>query len=498
MVNKTGNDVKIPWKDDELSRHECAKFLTSYLTKRFGTISGKKGEDSFVLNINSSWGFGKSYFLENWKIDLENSGYPVIYYDAWKNDFSDEPLLGFISELESSLGQLFKRSTKARRHAESIVASAKRLLRPALPLLLAALTKKFTNMTFDELMHEVDIADCGVGATDNGANSSNSSETLSKVIEKAAEQALKEHKTKQKYIAEFRVHVSALVDYIAKSLSSTQLPIFVMVDELDRCRPTYAIELLENIKHIFGVPGMCFIVATDSKQLAASVKAVYGSEFDAERYLQRFFDQEYVLPDPDYIKYANFLFSTEEFQSGKIINLIGSGSETSQNVQLFANMSKVFGLTLRGQNQCFEMFRAIYLMWNSTERIHLPYLLFLIFLRHARLEAFVSYLSNPLGSEWENALDKRVINSKIFSVMKWVDDSRFQKKSEKISFKELISEYSDLSARDIRTVMRYVGNVKLIFAMEAGQELLNCGEFTEENNPLRKYAILVRQAGQLI
>ena len=73
---------------------------------------------------------------------------------------------------------------------------------------------------------------------------------------------------------------------VLEDQAGVQLPLFVFVDELDRCRPDYAIELLEGIKHLFGVPGVYFVVATNTVQLGESVKAVYGSGFDGVRYLK--------------------------------------------------------------------------------------------------------------------------------------------------------------------------------------------------------------------
>ena len=84
----------------------------------------------------------------------------------------------------------------------------------------------------------------------------------------------------------FKIDMGLLLKEIGKE---KELPLFILIDELDRCRPNYAIELLENIKHIFDIPGIVFIVATDSKQLSHSINAVYGSKFASEKYLKRFF-----------------------------------------------------------------------------------------------------------------------------------------------------------------------------------------------------------------
>ncbi|MGL6556561.1 KAP family P-loop NTPase fold protein [Aeromonas dhakensis] len=72
-------------------------------------------------------------------------------------------------------------------------------------------------------------------------------------------------------------------------------PTFVIIDELDRCRPNYAVEMLEAVKHIFDITGVYFIIATDTEQLQHAIKVVYGEEFDAQTYLSRFFDSRFSL-----------------------------------------------------------------------------------------------------------------------------------------------------------------------------------------------------------
>ena len=67
-----------------------------------------------------------------------------------------------------------------------------------------------------------------------------------------------------------------------------------IIDELDRCRPTFAIELLERVKHIFDVPNIVFVFGINREELTKSLRSVYG-EIEAEEYLRRFFDMELRL-----------------------------------------------------------------------------------------------------------------------------------------------------------------------------------------------------------
>lgn len=79
----------------------------------------------------------------------------------------------------------------------------------------------------------------------------------------------------------------------------------VIVDELDRCRPTYAVELLEIVKHLFNVPGIVFVLGVDRGQLASSAAKVFGTGVDADGYLRRFIDLECALPEPDLSLYCS-------------------------------------------------------------------------------------------------------------------------------------------------------------------------------------------------
>ena len=89
--------------------------------------------------------------------------------------------------------------------------------------------------------------------------------------------------------------------------SSTNQPLVVIIDELDRCRPTYAVECLERIKHLLEIPNIVFVLGVNRDELCQSIKHVNG-QIDASTYLQRFFDLEFNLP----------LVRTREFWAARI------------------------------------------------------------------------------------------------------------------------------------------------------------------------------------
>ena len=146
----------------------------------------------------------------------------------------------------------------------------------------------------------------GVGdaLVSHGANLS-IAETLEELLDSAssgAEQAAKKMLAKEEGIT---VHLAKFRDALEKfALSCSQggaapKPLVLLVDELDRCRPNFAIDLLEVLKHIFSVPGVYSVVATDSDQLAHTAQGAYGAGFDGAGYLKRFFDFQYLLPEPE-------------------------------------------------------------------------------------------------------------------------------------------------------------------------------------------------------
>ncbi|WP_249365869.1 P-loop NTPase fold protein [Pseudoalteromonas sp. NEC-BIFX-2020_002] len=88
---------------DRLNRAKYADFLTGYLSSQ-GFDPSRKDEEkrNYVINLNSGWGAGKTFFLKIWESDLANN-YPVVYVDAWEKDYSDDPLMTVFSAIISSL-----------------------------------------------------------------------------------------------------------------------------------------------------------------------------------------------------------------------------------------------------------------------------------------------------------------------------------------------------------------------------------------------------------
>ena len=149
-------------------------------------------------------------------------------------------------------------------------------------------------------------------------------------------------------------------------------PIVIFVDELDRCRPTYSIEILEVIKHFFETKGCVFLVATDTEALQHSIRSVYGDRFDAETYLKRFFGRKIRLPEVSILEYLN----TEKFD---FMQYVSKGvclypfidiSNESMHITFFAMLFTENKLDLRGIEQVLQKFFATldYIANNNTQK----------------------------------------------------------------------------------------------------------------------------------
>jgi hypothetical protein len=97
-----------------------------------------------------------------------------------------------------------------------------------------------------------------------------------------------------------------LQDGLARVFGGDSPKLLVIVDELDRCRPDYAVSYLETIKHVFAIRGMVFVLSLDLEQFRHSVGALYGAGLEFKEYFRKFAHRTVALPSiaPDCWKKA--------------------------------------------------------------------------------------------------------------------------------------------------------------------------------------------------
>lgn len=243
---------------DKYGLMNFANQLTTYLQ-----VESKFVDESFVLSLNSKFGSGKSTFFEMW-VDKLNEGkdtFKVVEINAWEADFQGDPLLAIVSNLTGILQE--------DGDMEQIKEAAGKLGKFALSL-GNDIVRKTTGLDFinageyAESKPEADKIGLGHACFDLYRGKQELFENLKK----------------------------SLRELTCKS----ELPILVIVDELDRCRPNYAIEFLETIKHIFDIKGLVFVIGVDKTQLASSAKALFGQELIFDEYYRKFAHRNVSLP----------------------------------------------------------------------------------------------------------------------------------------------------------------------------------------------------------
>lgn len=407
---KGTQEINEPWIDpeDKLDRKQYADFLTKVMLAK---------SPPYTLNLNADWGAGKTFFIKNWAKDLGEI-HPTVYVNAWESDYTDNPLVAVVSSIIDQLSKQLNDTQEAKQAAEKFIKSAGRILKGIAPILVkAAVTKVVGNDAVGDLE--------GLGDDNNAL--------LSNLAEQSTRLLIKDHQEKKAAIDSIHSDLTDIINCITRKKEAEAekpiKPLFVFIDELDRCRPTYAIELLETVKHIFYHGDIIFIVATDSGQLQHSIKSIYGENFDGSDYLRRFFDQEYRLPLPDYLKFSIFLFqSFKEFNKVNYAafrpwcrdgNYPANPEEFIGLVSLsemFSFFSEYFHLSLRTMIQCYD--RIVSIVNYSSKNLDITFLIILVMLHAKHPDLFISISDNVAkGASMDEKLTSNLPSSN--STVQW-------------------------------------------------------------------------------
>jgi len=331
-----------PFQFDKLEREPHAKMLTQFISSI---------EEPLTMSVEAGWGHGKTTFFRMWAQHLKNENFSCISFNAWEGDYSDDPFIPFVSEIRKAMtevkgvsgevsGKLADISELLRRTAVQV---AKRTLPVAAKVLTAGL------LDTDAIIEQA----------------------AGDAIAKAIEHKFDAYDADRKSLDNFKAALTSAVKVLKEQ--GRKSPLIFMIDELDRCRPTYALALLERIKHIFNVEGIVFVLAIDREQLLESIRTVYGSQTDAGRYLRRFVDYRYSLPDPKPDKYPHHLMSAMNFRD-QFARVTGDANAGNHFLETFIALSTCFGMRLRDQEHAFSVLTVVWRTLDSWEDIN-PFIL---------------------------------------------------------------------------------------------------------------------------
>jgi predicted KAP-like P-loop ATPase len=238
--------------------------------EKFIKIEHEYVEGGLVVALSSKFGSGKTTFLQMWKSKMEESEEEsdkpfVISLNAWESDYYGDPLFAIISSLVDCLQERGK-------SADTLIEAAKDF-----GWFTTAIGRQIAKK-----MSGIDPLEAGKFA-EKKKTDRNSSFNHLPLDTFSIYQGRKEAMTKLK-------------ETIQNFVTASEPKVLFLVDELDRCRPDYAISYLETIKHIFDIKGAVFILAADRQQLANSAKTAFGPDLDFEEYYRKFIHREITLP----------------------------------------------------------------------------------------------------------------------------------------------------------------------------------------------------------
>lgn len=285
----TSENIVQALKDDKLMRLADICAFVNLLAQLPG---------NYVMTVNGRWGSGKTFFvkeaqmiiegtygddsdirsaLESNNVDAQSKNLATVYYDAWLHDGDEDPLASILDSLlrdERIQKDFFSPDKKGLKQAvQECLKAIVALLQPSAYNVVSSLSK-----AFDALREGSGKVEAGNGRR----------EDINRLLPQ-------------------------LFEEILKATGKQRLIFFI--DELDRCRPDYAVRLLETMKHYFVCGDVSFVLSVNVEQLSHTIRKHYGNDFDADLYLNRFFDYSFELPEIDSECYPAMLLGYQNIKS---------------------------------------------------------------------------------------------------------------------------------------------------------------------------------------
>ncbi|MGY5392222.1 KAP family P-loop NTPase fold protein [Acinetobacter sp. NigerLNRRAM0016] len=273
--NRTNLDnIQTAWEGDLWDRERLGNQLTNYVDRL---------NCGAVLALDARWGEGKTWFVRHWQKHLEDENHDVIYLDAFANDYLDDPFLTIASEISQAFKDSDEISSEDVKEFNSTTASVLISLASILPLIVAKAG-----------LHWIGLGGAGEAIQEvykEGKDFYDSaSEEITAKVKEQIEKKIENHQVEKETVRDFK-------DELAKLAEKLEKPLVFIIDELDRCRPDFAIRLIERIKHFFDISKIVFVLVIDKTQFSKVICHNYGyDEKLGEEYLDKFVD--FMIPLP--------------------------------------------------------------------------------------------------------------------------------------------------------------------------------------------------------
>jgi len=271
---------------DEFKRKPIAENIIRLLTSDI---------DLSPMVIDGGWGTGKTEFCQKLirLMQQQHPDYQPVYIDAFRSDHSGEPLLALFAEIIKACTpeDTGEQPSEQRKEMTKKVAKAAGFVMKTVAKAAVGHVLKQNMEDLAEGMSQIinDKQEAkNAAATVAGAATTLASHSIDATIDATVEALLKEQIEAEKNLETLKACLKEFAE---------EKPIILFIDELDRCRPDYAVDMLEVIKHVFDVENVKVVLVTNTKQLRAAINHRYGVEVDAQKYLDKFLKYSFALPD---------------------------------------------------------------------------------------------------------------------------------------------------------------------------------------------------------
>jgi hypothetical protein len=346
-------------KDDLFSRKWFGESLINLIEN--------SENESLVISINAPWWEWKTHFLKMWKHYLiTDKKKKVIYFNSFKNDYIEDPFTALLWEL-------LKEFETDKSNVAKIKERWINIMKWIIPLTWK-IGARFI-MGWDITWVEDKLEELIEGS-----------------IADWIKNILEEYSKQDDAITAFKDTLESII--------KKEWEIIFIIDELDRCRPDFALRLLERIKHFFDIKWLYFVLGINKKQIEKYVTHLYGN-IDATKYLQKFIDIESVLPSNldksknDIEKYIEFLFKKSEW-----IFLEKLEWERNHIIQVFKRIALSFKCSLRDIEKAFNYLILIRKSAGSEEYLSWTLSAILVFLKAIDVNKFIEMKSGKLEKEF--------------------------------------------------------------------------------------------------
>jgi len=341
----------------------------------------QKTDGEMVISLDGKWGEGKTTFVKMWQGLLLESKIPNIYIDAFANDYIDDPFITIASAVNGYIEKNIKEDNKEEKINELKEKTKKvggKLLTWSAKLAVKAATLGVIKEAELEELQGIkgDLA-----------------KATSTIIGDIIEDKLESHSKDILLIDSFRDSLSELPSQLQNNEDGN--PLVIIIDELDRCKPTFAVEILEKIKHLFSVENIVFVLVMHKQQLEEAVRCIYGQNIDAHTYLQKFINIETAIPkniksspNDDLVKYSRRLLELHELETW------GDNSNIIDCIEPLANH---FNLSLRQLEKVYTNIAILYASSSQNQLRPVPITIFLSIIKVVHPQTFNNILSRKVS-----------------------------------------------------------------------------------------------------